>query len=95
MKDRLIQILNREFEYTDDEARMTAEDLLSMRPELITAMERWLRDRIDPDLSAEGITTSWLIGSRGYNPLSALLAMDWLGREPERARKLILKDTIK
>ena len=89
MRERLIQILIDELNYKPEVARITSEDLLEIQdPELKETLKKWVHTReIIP--IREGSFDIISLMKRMRFP-SALLAIDMLRREPDRA-KLLLK----
>ena len=88
MKDQLIQILIQELNYRPEVALITSKDLLEIDdPELKESLERWVKTReISP--IKEGSFDLISLANRIRFP-SALLAIDMLRREPDRAKPLL------
>ncbi len=91
--DRLIS----DFGYTLDRAPSVARKINAFPLALKSSFWKWWQTGIlDEDLQVEGFTIGWLIRSRGMKPIAAFLALDWLSRDPEKARATISRgyDTI-
>jgi hypothetical protein len=82
----LVQRLVRDFEYVPGHARSVAKRLQAAAPPVRAAfLEWWTTGRIS-DLTIEGYSIDKLMKERRMNPVAALLLLDWLAREPERAK---------
>lgn len=76
--------------YPEKIARQTAERLGHIVPELKEALTAWLEKGECPILEAEGYTTADLMKrTPGMTYPAALLTLDWLKREPEKASQTI------
>ena len=88
MKDQLIQILIRELKYRPEVALITSDDLLEIEdPELKESLARWIQTREISEIR-EGQFDLVSLAQRMRFP-SALLAIDMLRREPDRAKMLL------
>lgn len=88
MKDQLIQILIRELKYRPEVALITSDDLLEIEdPELKESLEKWIQTREISQIK-EGQFDLITLAKRMRFP-SALLAIDMLRREPDRAKVLL------
>ena len=87
MKDKIVEILKKELDYTDHVADVTADDLLALNPKLQPMLQKWLEKREITDVEVLGFSIKQLMEQRGYTFPSALISMDWLLTEPEIAKK--------
>ena len=87
MKDKIIKILKNELSYSDSVADVTADDLLSLSPQLQPALSKWLEKRELTNVEVQGFSIKQLMEQRGYTFPSALISMDWLLTEPDIAKK--------
>jgi hypothetical protein len=95
MLDAIKQILIKELGYSDHSASITAKDLLSLDQSLQNALNDWVEDRTEVEFGVEGFTTNWLITEKGMTYPAALIALDWLIKEPEVAKNELAKDYIR
>jgi hypothetical protein len=60
--------------------------LLVSAPIIQKAFEQWWYDgTLDAELELHGYTLKRLLDDYAFNPINALLTLDWLLREPEMA----------
>ncbi len=85
-RESLTTYLMREWSYSPAGANSAADKLLHLEPELKQAFERWLQSGELPQIQIETYTVTRLMTEFGYNPVAAILALDWLSREPEIAK---------
>lgn len=72
--------------YNAYSAQLVAEDLSKLSEPLSEHLINWLDDEsYSKDFVANGYSMSWLQSERQMNYPAALLTMDWLIREPEKA----------
>lgn len=78
--------------YPEKPAILVAEKLANISPSLKPALDAWLKDGMETDESAEGFSTSSLMSKqKGMTYPAALLSIDWLLREPQKAKPIIEK----
>ena len=88
MEEAIIRILTEELNYKPETAEVTCRDLMAVQdPEIRQALAEWVETRKMTPVSAEGFDAVALTRRMRYP--SALLAIDMLKKEPERARKLL------
>ena len=63
-------------------------------PQVKSAFEKWTQTKECEDIVVEGYSFSNLMDKYGMTPVGAYITLDWLSREPERA-KACLKKGIK
>lgn len=86
MKEILIERLG----YTTREADMVCDDLKKLDPSLAPLLERWVKDGTNTDTQEfHGYTIDGLRSGSNMNFIAALLTLDWIIREPEKAIPLI------
>ena len=85
MKEKIVKILIKEYDYSDHVAEVTAEDLLNLQPQLQSAMQAWLDKRTITDIEVHGFSINQLM-EREYTFPSALISLDWLLTEPDVAK---------
>lgn len=82
LKQRLIA----EFGYREQDAERVTQSLQTCAPHIQKAFEQWWHDgSLDTALEIHGYTLKRLMDDYDFNPVNALLTMDWLLREPEMA----------
>lgn len=75
-----------EFGYREQDAERVANSLQTCAPVIQKAFEQWWRNgSIDAGLEIHGYTLKRLMDDYDFNPVNALLTLDWLLREPEMA----------
>lgn len=78
--------------YPESPAALVAEKLTHISTVLKPALDLWLKDGKETEMSAEGISTSGLMAKqKGMTYPAALLSIDWLLREPMKAKAIIEK----
>lgn len=78
--------------YPEKPATLVAEKLAHISPSLKPSLDAWLKDGKETDESAEGFSTSSLMQKqKGMTYPAALLSIDWLLREPQKAKTIIEK----
>jgi hypothetical protein len=85
-KDNFIERLEKEFGYPKRGAEFVADKILALNPSLKSAFEDWWYTGELPDDEIEGYTVDKLMKEHSMNPVAAILTLDWLLREPERAK---------
>jgi len=90
----LIPRLVAEFGYPQAGAQLVADKLADASPDIQDAFMRWWTTGRLPDpenLEIEGYTVQRLMEEHGMKPVAAFLTLDWLRREPEKARASLKK----
>jgi len=87
MKEKIINILTQELDYSDFVAEQTADDLISIDKQLQPLLEKWLSNREITDFEVLVFSINELMRQRNFTFPSALIAMDWLLTEPEIASR--------
>lgn len=78
--------------YPEKIAIKTSENLSRMAPELREALTEWMESEKCPDIEEAGYSTSSLMSRfKGMTYPAALLTIDWLKREPQKATEMIEK----
>ena len=78
--------LTSEFGYTPKGATIVANQLARLDPGLEIPFLTWLGTGDIPEVSVEDYSLASLIHDHKMNPIAAFLTLDWLIREPTRAR---------
>lgn len=84
--EQMASQLVEEFSYSISGAQRAAQKLLTLSSPVAEAFMTWWRSREVPEIEVEGYTVASLMQRQGMNPIAAFLTLDWLFREPERAR---------
>lgn len=85
-RDELIVRLIDEFGFPSQGAALIADKLLDLQPVLKLSFEEWWKTGRLPDLKIEGYSLGKLMSDHGMKTVAAFLTLDWLLREPERAK---------
>lgn len=76
--------------YNDKAASMAATELVKVCPMLQPLVERWLNGE-EVDMESNGYSIHGLMKSRRMTYPAALLTIDWLIQEPQKAKKSLEK----
>ncbi len=71
--------------YTDKQINAVIDDLLAIDESLKEGFSLWIESEKETDYTIKGITLSELKNKFGMTYPAALLTMDWLIKEPEKA----------
>lgn len=85
LKEKIKEILIRELGYSEYVAELTAKDLMDLKPELKGALTEWLDNRREEVISICGISTKDLIEDKEMTYPSALISLNWVLMDPEKA----------
>ncbi len=88
-KPEIIQRLTGELGYPESGAYVVAEKLLALAPEVNAGFECWWRTGEIQPLEVEGYTIEKLMTKHSLKPIAAFLTLDWLVREPEKAKAAV------
>lgn len=77
--------------FTPKQAENLSHELPEVDGRLKPSLDKWLQDGIETDYSAEGFSLMDLKQKYGITYPAALLSIDWLFKEPEKAVKCIKK----
>jgi hypothetical protein len=86
-KENLLERITTEFDYPLPRAESATKKLLDLQPQLKSEFEQWWHTGQLPTIEIEGYTVQRLMTEREMNPIAAILALDWLIREPEFAKE--------
>lgn len=78
--------------YDNRSASMVATEMVKVDNDLNALVVDWLNGK-EPDFEAQGYTISGLMKSRGMTYPAALLTLDWLIKEPEKALESLKRGT--
>jgi len=87
----LIPRLQSEYKYPSKGAQTIAEKLVMCQPAIKIVFLKWWRTGEFTPLEIEGYTWKYLMEKQSMNPIAALLTLDWLLREPDKAKKSLHK----
>ena len=80
-----------EFGYPPHAAQAVAEKVVALTPIVRPAFEQWWTNGRLPTLAVADYSAERLMREHGMNPVAALLTLDWLVREPEKASASLRK----
>ena len=83
--------LIRDFDYPPDGAEMVADDFIQAGAPIRLALKGWLTDGTIPSLEVQGFTVRRLMGDYRMNIFAALLTLDSLSKNPDRALATLKK----
>lgn len=75
--------------YNEASAALLEKKLSSIDPSLNELLEDWLMNETEGDITISGLSLIELMNKFHMKYLAALLSIDWLIREPEKARVAI------
>lgn len=83
LHDRLLN----DFDYTEDEIPETIVKINALNPEIYSAFESWFNSGKVQEIEAEGYTVASIREKYPkWNVIAAYFTLDFLKREPERAK---------
>lgn len=88
IKLKLINELN----YSEFESEEFIEDAKKMDESLRNYLFLWANENKELEVSINGVSTKWLQENKNINYPAALLALDWIIREPEIAKDALLNE---
>jgi len=87
----LVPRLRSEFGYPRAGAELVAGKLVKSSEAIWAAFWTYWQTGELPALEVEGYTIDGLVQQHSMKPIAALLTLDWLTREPERAKESLVK----
>ena len=85
--NEIIELLIAKAQFSKDEAEYILTKVETMREDIKAALPTWLKEGKFPSISVEGFTVQSLMDSHSLEPAAAFLTLDWLAREPAKAKK--------
>ena len=92
-KEQIIKLLN-EQEYPEFMIENTINKIMNFSLVIAEVFELWVKNGREPDINIEGYSYTELVNNWGMKPIGAFITLDWLTREPEKA-KISLRKGIK
>lgn len=89
-KNKIIKILNEEG-YPEFMHENTYQKVVRFHEPVKTAFILWVEDKKLPELSVEGYTFDFLTSKMEMQPVGAFITLDWLIRDPEKAKNALRK----
>ena len=80
-----------EEQYPEFMIEKTADKIESFSPVVAKAFSYWCERKEDSNLVVEGFSFKDLISKWGMTPIGAFITIDWLIREPEKAKEALMK----
>ena len=90
-KQKVIDKLVTEFDYSSKGASLVWRQLENLSPLLQNDFARWWDKKIIPNIEVNGYNFRMLMAEHSMNPIAAFLTLDWLIREPEKAKESLKK----
>ena len=83
LRDRLVN----DFDYKENGVQFAIEKIKAMNPEVYAAFEAWFNTGAIQEIEVEGYTVASLRQKdKKMNVIAAYLTLDWLKREPAKAK---------
>lgn len=92
-KEQIIKLL-KEQEYPEFMIENTINKIMNFSLVIAEVFELWVNNGREPDINIEGYSYTELVNNWGMKPIGAFITLDWLTREPEKA-KISLRKGIK
>lgn len=89
-REKIIEILKNEG-YPDFIIGKTADKIEAFSPVIAKAFCSWCERKEQINLVVEDFSFDDLIGKWGMKPIGAFITLDWLIREPEKAKEALNK----
>lgn len=85
------ELLMKRLSYTPQEATIICNDLKNLNPSLVPLLERWIQndEEITDTQEFNGYSINRLLNGSKMNFIAALLTLDWIIKNPEKAIPLI------
>ena len=87
-RERIKKILAEE-QYPEFMIEKTADKIEAFSIAVAEAFDNWSKDKSQPNISIEGFTFTDLVTKWGMKPIGAFITLDWLLREPGKAKKAL------
>ena len=78
-----------EEQYPEFMIEKTADKIESFSPVVAKAFHVWCENKEQSELAIEGFSFGDLVSKWGMTPIGAFIAIDWLIREPEKAKTAV------
>lgn len=89
-KENIVKILTEREGYTQKRAILLMKECQNMSKELIPLFDKWLHEAsAKEDFTTQGYSLLTMMQQRKMHYLAALLDVDWLIKEPEKAKPVI------
>jgi len=76
--------------YSENNAKLVAQEVLTLHPSLQPLWEHWVSDpSACDDFEAEGYSIRYFMEKQRMTYPAALLTIDWFLKEPEEAKKAV------
>ena len=76
--------------YSENNAKLVAQEVLTLHPSLLPLWEHWVSDpSVCDDYEAEGYSIHFFMEKQRMTYPAALLTIDWFLKEPEEAKKAV------
>lgn len=89
-KEQIIKVL-KEQEYPEFMIENTINKIINFSPVITKVFELWINNGREPNINIEGYSYTELVNNWGMKPIGAFITLDWLIREPEKAKTSLRK----
>lgn len=93
MDHAIIEKILKEEGYPSYMIEQTIFKLDNLQPSIKECFEKWISDGEFPNMEIEGFSFQRLVEEQDKTPVAAFLALDWLSRDPEKAKKSLSRKT--
>ena len=84
-RERIKEILVEE-QYPEYMVEKTADKIIAFAPIVADAFNGWWKSKRQPNITVEGFSFIDLVTKWGMKPVGAFITLDWLIREPKKAK---------
>jgi len=87
-KKQLLDILIKEG-YPEFMHEKTILKIQNFNEQISMVFKKWVVDNITPQITIEGYSFEYLVHTMKMQPVGAFITLDWLVREPEKAKQAL------
>lgn len=87
-KNQLLDILVKEG-YPEFMLEKTIKKIQNFNEQISFVFNQWVVDNTTPQITIEGFSFEFLVHTMKMQPVGAFITLDWLLREPEKAKRAL------
>lgn len=89
-KSKIIELLRLEG-YPEFMHEKTVAKIQNFQDIIAIEFTNWVEKNASPEISIEGYSYSFLVNHMNMQPIGAFITLDWLLRDPQKAKAALLK----